>query len=245
MNTQKALYDQLATRAQRLVRDLPDEFLSNLIDLLMQPENGNVTITSPSVVEAIPNRAVQIQVKDLLKYWQSNFPGASRESLAITLITAAKIETDWRTRQKTELIWTGPFSPSLPLRRTDQALLQLIECCKTRLFIVSFAVYKIERIIRALNEAAQKGVLIDICLETPDASEGKITFDTIQSLGRDVVRQSRVYIWPFENRPQSQDGRHGSLHAKVAIGDEHRLFISSANLTDYADESQHGNGRSD
>jgi phosphatidylserine/phosphatidylglycerophosphate/cardiolipin synthase-like enzyme len=30
------------------------------------------------------------------------------------------------------------------------------------------------------------------------------------------------------------DGRYGSLHVKGAIVDDHHLFISSANLTEYA-----------
>ena len=37
-----------------------------------------------------------------------------------------------------------------------------------------------------------------------------------------------------KKRPLSADGRHGSLHAKVAIADGRVMLISSANLTEYA-----------
>jgi phosphatidylserine/phosphatidylglycerophosphate/cardiolipin synthase-like enzyme len=73
-----------------------------------------------------------------------------------------------------------------------------------------------------------------ICLETPDASEGRIAFDTLRALGNEVVQHARVYVWPLDQRPQSSTGKHGSLHAKVAVADGKTLLISSANLTEYA-----------
>ncbi len=47
-------------------------------------------------------------------------------------------------------------------------------------------------------------------------------------------QRARIYVWPLEKRPRSADGRHGSLHAKVAIADGRVMLISSANLTEYA-----------
>ena len=41
-------------------------------------------------------------------------------------------------------------------------------------------------------------------------------------------------MWPREKRPLTEDGRFGSLHAKIALADRQTLLISSANLTDYA-----------
>jgi phosphatidylserine/phosphatidylglycerophosphate/cardiolipin synthase-like enzyme len=102
------------------------------------------------------------------------------------------------------------------------------------LTIVSFAVYKATSIMPALVQAAQRGVSITICLETPDASEGKIAFDTIKALGADIVQHAHLYVWPHEQRPHSPDGKHGSLHAKVAVADGRAMLISSANLTEYA-----------
>ena len=40
----------------------------------------------------------------------------------------------------------------------------------------------------------------------------------------------------IENRPHTDDGKFGSMHAKLAIADRKRVFVSSANLTDYAME---------
>jgi phosphatidylserine/phosphatidylglycerophosphate/cardiolipin synthase-like enzyme len=71
-------------------------------------------------------------------------------------------------------------------------------------------------------------------LETPDASEGQIASDTIGVLGQDVVEHARIYVWPLEKRLPAADGRHGSLHAKVALADGRIMLVSSANLTEYA-----------
>jgi phosphatidylserine/phosphatidylglycerophosphate/cardiolipin synthase-like enzyme len=100
--------------------------------------------------------------------------------------------------------------------------------------VVSFVVYKVQPIAEALVRAAGRGVSITICLETPDASEGKIAFDTIKALGRQVPQSASLYIWPNHQRPRLPDGKHGSLHAKVAIADSREMLISSANLTEYA-----------
>jgi phosphatidylserine/phosphatidylglycerophosphate/cardiolipin synthase-like enzyme len=102
------------------------------------------------------------------------------------------------------------------------------------LHIVSFAVYKIQPIAQALVNAAKRQVRVFIYLETAAASEGRIAFDTIGALGKEIARHARLYVWPLEKGPLSTDGRHGSLHAKMAVADGRVLLISSANLTEYA-----------
>ena len=128
----------------------------------------------------------------------------------------------------------GPDSQVIPLRRTDQALLQLIDGAQETLHVVSFAVYKPQAIAQALVRAARRGVSIAVYLETPDSSEGRVAFDTIQALGADVTGCARVYVWPLEKRPRSPAGRHGSLHFKIALADGRQMLVSSANLTEYA-----------
>ena len=45
---------------------------------------------------------------------------------------------------------------------------------------------------------------------------------------------SAVYFWPKENRGQDDKGKVGILHVKCAVADGRWLFLSSANLTEYA-----------
>jgi phosphatidylserine/phosphatidylglycerophosphate/cardiolipin synthase-like enzyme len=176
-------------------------------------------------------RAVAIR---LLDRWQAEAPRVTAEGLGLALSAAAHTAEHFRQQQTLELVWTGPDSQVLPLRRTDQALLELINGAQNRLIIISFAVYKATAIASALVQAARRHVAVDVCLETPDASEGKVAYDMLAALGPDVRRHATFYVWPLAQRPLSPTGHHGSLHAKVAVADGGVLLISSANLTEYA-----------
>ena len=45
---------------------------------------------------------------------------------------------------------------------------------------------------------------------------------------------SAVYFWPKEKRGQDDKSKVGILHVKCAVADGRWLFLSSANLTEYA-----------
>jgi phosphatidylserine/phosphatidylglycerophosphate/cardiolipin synthase-like enzyme len=146
---------------------------------------------------------------------------------------AAHAATLARRERSVELVWTRPDGEATPLRRTDQALLQLIDGALHELLIVTFAIYRIETIAAAIVRAGRRGVAVRIVVESPDESEGKIARDALAALGPDVVERARIFVWPLERRPTSQ-GRHGSLHVKCAVADRGRVVVSSANLTAHA-----------
>ena len=224
----------LAQAIQRLVADLPAELVANVAASLEQSERLNWSRRRLAVLDAIPQPAVRERVSALLDLWQATAPALSGQSVALALSAAAQATEAERCQERLELVWTGPDSRLIPLRRTDQALLQLIDGAQETLHIVSFAVYRIEAIARALARAASRGVAISLYLETPDASEGRIAYDTLAAFGTAVQQRARIYVWPLEKRPRSENGRHGSLHAKVAVADGQVMLVSSANLTEYA-----------
>jgi phosphatidylserine/phosphatidylglycerophosphate/cardiolipin synthase-like enzyme len=131
------------------------------------------------------------------------------------------------------LVWTGPQS-SLPLRRTAQALQQLIDEAAQQLLVVSYAVYDIPEIGAALARAADRGVGLRLVIESPREDAGHIAYDGLRAFGPAVRRRARVYRWPPERRPTDDNGRYGALHVKCAVADERLLLLSSANLTHYA-----------
>ena len=49
--------------------------------------------------------------------------------------------------------------------------------------------------------------------------------------------EAEIFRWPPDNRPRDEEGRIGTLHAKCAVADESLAFVSSANLTGDALES--------
>lgn len=212
---------------------LPAELLEKMAAALQQPSTDWARLRR-QVTEVVPQPAVRDQVAAFLDQWHATAPEVTGDSLALALRVAAHAGRESRRSQSLELVWTGPDSQVIPLRRTDQALIQIINEARQKLTIVSFAVYKATAIMHALAQAAQRGVSITICLETPDASEGKIAFDTIKALGTEIAQRAQLVVWPHDQRPHSPDGKHGSLHAKVAVADGTTLLISSANLTEYA-----------
>ena len=225
---------RLAQEIHRLGADLPSDLANNLANALIELDTEDWTQRRTRLIGMVSQPGVRERVSAFVDAWQSSAPGVRAESVALALLSAVSVETHHRHHQRLELVWTGPDSQVIPLRRTDQALLQLIDGAQRTLHVVSFAVYKAQAIAQALVRAAQRGVSISIYLETPDASEGKVTFDTVQALGADIARHARIYVWPLEKRLHSPEGKHGSLHAKIAVADRRDLLISSANLTEYA-----------
>ena len=95
-------------------------------------------------------------------------------------------------------------------------------------------VYRIPRIREALIAAANRGVSIRLIVETPNRIEGQGEYNCLLALGDNVASACSVYYWPQENRAKDDNGKIGILHVKCAVADGHRMFLSSANFTEYA-----------
>ena len=224
----------IAQEAQRLAAALPVELLHALAEVISQHADDTKSYARARALNTVASPAYRARIAELFRTWEQLAPEVSGQSVALALLTASVAESAHRESQSVELVWTGPDSHVIPVRRTDQALLQLIAEARTRLLIVSFAVYKAESLLQAITDAVQRGVKATLCLETPDASEGKIAFDAIKTLEPEITQHAQLVVWPHDQRPHSPDGKHGSLHAKAAAADGATLLISSANLTEYA-----------
>jgi phosphatidylserine/phosphatidylglycerophosphate/cardiolipin synthase-like enzyme len=196
--------------------------------------------TTPSVqwtervLQDLPKRQFQRSVHHLLDLWYSTASTLPGEALAAALESAAFSTTLTRNHLDVELVWTGPSSTALPIRRTDQVLLQLIEQCQFELILISFAIYKVRTVVNAVQSAINRGVAVRLIAETPESGGGKIPFGIEATFGTELIQQCQVYVWPKHQRPTDTQGHYGSLHIKGAVVDVQNLFITSANLTDYA-----------
>jgi cardiolipin synthase A/B len=117
---------------------------------------------------------------------------------------------------------------------TEQVLLELIQSARESIYLVTFAAYKLPILVKALQDAAARSVRIAFILEDKKESGGKVTlspFDALRVVGK---RVATVYTWPVEMRARNDKGQHGSLHGKLVVTDGTRLFVSSANLTEFA-----------
>jgi phosphatidylserine/phosphatidylglycerophosphate/cardiolipin synthase-like enzyme len=157
------------------------------------------------------------------------------DGAALALALAAAREREQAARQQqVSIVWTGPETDAVPVRRTDQALLEVICRATLKLIVVSFAVYKVREVADALVAAAQRGCDVAVVLESEAESGGKVTYDMAAALGSEVGAYASLYSWPHDLRPETGNGKRASLHVKCAVADGERLLVSSANLTEYA-----------
>ena len=224
-------HDQISKAACDLASDLP-------MDSMQIAAKSISDSTSPAkaqerIARDVPHPYYRERVITFVQYWHEHAPGVSPQAVAMALLAAAHSEQAHRRQQSVELVWTGPDTGEAPFRRTEQAILQVLDSAQKRITLVSYAVYRIPYIQEALVKAAQRGVKITVIVETPDKLEGQNEYSTLQALGDNVASCSTVYYWPQENRP-TNGPKIGILHVKCAVADSRQLFLSSANLTEHA-----------
>jgi phosphatidylserine/phosphatidylglycerophosphate/cardiolipin synthase-like enzyme len=157
--------------------------------------------------------------------------GIPTAELAAMLAAASAAYHRAKDEQEIELVWTGPSSKLIATRKTEQALLQVIDAAEQRLFITSFVAYDVASILNALRKAVDRGVEVSMLLESSDKHGGGVSMDVIGRM-RAALPTARIYFWG--DKGDSFAG--GKVHAKVAVCDETICFISSANLTGHAME---------
>ena len=171
-----------------------------------------------------------IALNKLLQLWaQSDY---SSSELAGMLIGASYGCINEREQESTELVWSGPDANLLPARRTEQVLLDIINSAQESLFIVSFVLVNIPTIEAALDKAVSRGVNVKMLLESEDKEASDNFIGTIKRLSASMPN-IEFYIWPRKNREGIQGG-FARVHAKCAVADKARAFITSANLTSAA-----------
>ncbi len=224
----------VATEASLLVKRLPVSVVETLAQAISTIDANDWSSDLGRILESIAHPHHRSSVVAFLDNCRVNAARLSPQAVAVAMLTAAVSEQAHREHQSAELVWTGPDVGVFPFRRTEQVMLQVIEAATQRLTIVSYAVYNIPRICDALLRAAARGVAIKVVVESPDRLEGQNTYSTLVALGPSVAKQCGVFLWPLANRATDDNGKPGILHVKCAVADGQWLFLSSANLTEYA-----------
>ena len=197
-----------------------------LAGVIRKVENAKANAALSDVVGTATAKAV---VERLIEAWRAT--SIDSGEVASMLLAASHTFENVSKHQSTELVWTGPTTPFVSARRTEQALLQVIGTAKQTLFVTSFVAYDVSTIVKALNDASIRGVSISMLLESSQDHGGSISFDVIGKM-RILVPSAKLYAWRERAAPFA-DGR---VHAKVAVADGEVCFITSANLTGHAME---------
>lgn len=224
----------VAAEAISLARIMPLSVMQTLADAVASCDPQDWIASRSRIIQQISQPHYRGLAAKFIDSWQAHIAEVSPQSAAIALIVAAQGEKTRREEQTVELVWTGPDVGCIPLRRTEQVILQVVDSAAKRIVIVSYAVYRIPRISDALVRAAERGVSIKVIVETPDKLEGQNAYNTLKALGPAIARTCSVFYWPAEKRLKDEYGKQGILHVKCAVADSQWLFLSSANLTEYA-----------
>lgn len=188
-------------------------------------KNGDLKSTKISAGSPV----TQLAIDQLAKSLEGD--EVSNAELAFMLLAANHTYQKTRNSQSVELVWTGPKTPFVSPRRTEQSLLEVINGAEKTLFIVSFVAYEIPSIITALAEAQKRNVKVSMLMESSREHGGSIDVDAINKM-RIKLPDIRFYAW--KAKTEEFDGAR--VHAKVAVADRNKCFITSANLTGYAME---------
>lgn len=189
-------------------------------------ENSKANVSLSDVVGTATAKTI---VDRLVEVWQAT--SVESGELASMLLAASHAFENVSKRQSIELVWTGPTTPFVSARRTEQALLQVIGAATQSLFVTSFVAYDVPSIVGALNDANARGVSISMLLESSQDHGGSISFDAVGKM-TSLVPSAKLYVWKERAAPYL-DGR---VHSKVAVADGNVCFITSANLTGHAME---------
>ena len=205
----------VAEACLKLVEELPGSLVESLIAQLRAD-------ISPSM----PNPGYQGRVDEFLRC-----KSAALVELAPMLEVALAAK---RSRQTTELVWTGPSTPVVPVRRTEQVLCDLIGCARRSLTITSFGIFQVPRLVEELEQALSRSVTLRIVLGDREWHSDQEIDRQRHQLGRVVAAQASLLQWAPERRPRDEEGHAGLMHAKVAVADSRVAFLTSANLTEAA-----------
>ena len=159
--------------------------------------------------------------------WQDT--GLSGDLVAGMLLAAAHTRQRMQRYCNVELVWTGPTTPFVATRRTEQVLLDLIQHATRELFIVSFVAYDVPSVITAINAAIERGVDTRILVEASLTQGGSLLVDPVSTM-RNAVPAAKLFVWTDRPHPFT----NGRVHAKVAVADNNTAFLTSANLTGHA-----------
>ena len=208
--------------------DLASLLSPSRIEAIADQVRGSTPAERPQRLhELVTTSAARSTLDRVLSCWdQEAIPG---DLLAGILLGAAHARQKAQRESSVELVWTGPTTPFVATRRTEQVLLDLIRRAESDLFLVSFVAYDVPSVTDEVNAAARRGVEIRLLLEASESHGGSLSVDPVATM-RSKVPSALLYVWTDRPAPFTA----GRVHAKVAVADGSTAFLTSANLTGHA-----------
>ena len=210
------------------VKILPQDTLDSIVSGIWNFERAPRFWQRSEILNKVPALHAQKLVSAFLDSWKTDLPEMDGRTAAMLFQSASTVQKNQPAVP--ELIWSGPDKHAGKFRRTDQALLDVIQCAEKDLLIVSFAAYREKTIWDALKNAINRGVKLRFFLEDSDDSDS-FSGDIAKAFPDEDFKKADFYHWPAEKRDYNGDGKKGAMHAKAVVADHRYLYVSSANLT--------------
>ena len=165
----------IAVEAGKLTAAAPFSLVTGLACAIEACDPSDWPTARSRILHGVSHAHYRSLAATFLDRWRGEAASLTPQAVALALLAAAHAEKAHRDYQAVELVWTGPETGVVPFRRTEQAILQVIDSASQRALVVSYAVYNIPRICEALVRAAGRGAAITVVVETPDRLEGQNT----------------------------------------------------------------------
>lgn len=145
---------------------------------------------------------------------------------------------------KPDLVWSGPPVPGLFARDTRQVYEELISSAQHSLWVSTFAFYDGAKAFSVLSGAMEQRPQLDVKLLV---NIQRRRYDT--SSGDQIVRRFAEHFWHhewpgvlrpavfYDPRSVELESSNAVLHAKAVVADQKSTFVTSANLTEAALDS--------
>ena len=140
-----------------------------------------------------------------------------------------------------DLVWSGPKVPGVPARDTAKVFDELVRTARRSLIVCTYAYFDGPQVFAQLAERLDEAPSLRLTLLL-NIQRGRGDTSASDQLVRRFTEQFWHRDWPGSARPSvyydprslDAQGPGGVLHAKALVADDQVLFITSANLTDAA-----------
>jgi phosphatidylserine/phosphatidylglycerophosphate/cardiolipin synthase-like enzyme len=144
-----------------------------------------------------------------------------------------------------DLVTSGPEAPGITNRSTSVVVRELFAHAHRSVLVAGYAVYQGQKVFQALSERMASVPELSVKLFL-DISRGHRDTSASSEIRRRFVHKFRTKDWPvggklpqvyFDPRSlESEPQKRSSLHAKCIVVDGTKVFVSSANFTEAAQE---------
>lgn len=181
---------------------------------------------TPRVITVVVGLPAPKSVRELTAAWAET-PALDGSTLARALECASMAVSAVTSYEKVELVYTGPYTDRL--RRNDQAMLEVIRGARERLWVTTHNIgNNVDEFLDAMAERATAGVEVWLVADhLVPATKAKLPHVDAR------IHPSRRLEWPEEKRATFNDWT-ASFHAKCAVADRRVAFVTSANLSVFA-----------